>query len=106
MKLSRLLVVGSSIKTSSSSVVDEMALSILVVGVVTTSERKSNAAGPGEDHAFRGVSGAICEAVCSIVFGFIVAALCNFADVGERRNLDVEFGERKSSDSVKKYLPA
>jgi len=34
-----------------------MALSIEVVGVVTTSERKSQAAGPGEDHAF--VAGAV-----------------------------------------------
>ena len=59
MKDSRELVVGSSIKTSSSNVVEAMALSILLVGVVTTSERKSKAAGPGEDQAFRGVFGAI-----------------------------------------------
>ena len=46
------LVVLSSSNTSSSNVVDWMAASILAVGVVTTSERKSNSAGPGDAHAF------------------------------------------------------
>lgn len=50
--VSRELVVGSSTKTSSRRVVAAIALSMDVVGVVTTSERKSNAAGPAEDHAF------------------------------------------------------
>ena len=49
MKDSREVVVGSSRKTSSSSVVWAIAVSIAGVGVVTTSERKSKAAGPGED---------------------------------------------------------
>ena len=49
MKDSREVVVGSSRKTSSSSVVWAIAVSIVGVGVVTTSERKSKAAWPGED---------------------------------------------------------
>lgn len=49
MKDSREVVVGSSRKTSSNSVVWAIAFSIAGVGVVTTSERKSKAAWPGED---------------------------------------------------------
>lgn len=49
---SREIVVGSSLKTSSRRVVFWIARSIDGVGVVTTSLRKSKAAGPGPDQAF------------------------------------------------------
>ena len=52
MKDSREVVVGSSRKTSSSRVVWAIEVNIAGVGVVTTSERKSKAAGPGEDQLF------------------------------------------------------
>jgi len=58
MRLSREAVVGSSRKTSSRSVVCDIAVSMAEVGVVTTSLRRSKAAGPGDSHMLREVDAA------------------------------------------------
>ena len=50
----RVLVVGSSPKTSSRRVVCVVACSMEDVGVVTTSERKSEAEGPGVSQGLEG----------------------------------------------------